>query len=368
MSKKSLLWLALLCSLVVALAGLTGCRSKDPVVITPPPSAEIVEEPTEPILWPLTGLEADNSEIVLRRVMSVKIDNHPQSGSKVGINSADVVFETLVEGGVTRFNAIYQSQIPEFVMPIRSARDSDLYIVPQFGDALLFYSGANSDVLAKLRSAGIASMEHGSVGEVLYTRSAERAAPHNLMVNLINAYPVALERGFETETAEPITGFAFQDEDFDSSTIGQGASQVHIPFSPMSDTRWSWNTDRSLWLRAAGGWSQYDGATSEQIGFNNVVVIWANHSPGSMAGNVATYDIDLASGGNASIFMDGRRIDGTWEGSMNAPQTFRDNEGNPILLSPGRTWVSVMRTGENISSTYDGVADSDYLGEGDTNY
>ena len=359
MSKKSLLWLVLLCSLVIALGGLTGCRSKDPVVVTPPPPAEIVEEPEWPTLWPLTGLEADDNEIILRRSMSVKIDNHPQSGSKVGINSADVVFETLAEGGVTRFNAVYQSEIPEIVMPVRSARDSDLYIVPQFGNALFFYSGGNNEVLRNLRNSDIDCMEHGVIGYGLYNRSPERAAPHNLMVNLVDAYDVARDRDFEVETEEPIAGFAFQDEDSDFSDAGIAATQVHIPFSPVSDTRWNWDADSGLWLRSSGGHPQYDGATDEQIGFTNVIVLWATHSAGSVAGNLVTYDIDLVDGGDVSIFMEGRRIDGTWEGSADAPQEFRDSEGNPILLSPGRTWISVMPVDETISSYDENADDAD---------
>ena len=360
MSKKSMLWLALLCSLVIVLAGLTGCGGdKEPVYVTPPEPEVVEEEPAEPAFWPLTGVEADNHEIILRRSMSVKIDNHPQSGSKVGINSADVVFETLAEGGVTRFNAVYQSEIPEIVMPIRSARDSDLYIVPQFGDALFFYSGGNENVLRKLRDAGIARMEHGAIGEALFSRSPERAAPHNLMVNLADAYDVAEEkRDLEVKTTEPIVGFAFRDEDSNFGEVGEAATVAHIPFSPVSDTRWDWDEDKGLWLRSSGGFAQYDGATEEQIGFTNVVVLWATHSAGSVAGNLVTYDIDLAGGGDATIFMEGRRIDGTWEGSEDAPQTFKDNDGNPILLSPGRTWVSVMRVGDSISS-YDDSDDSD---------
>ena len=362
MSKKSMLWLALLCSLVIALAGLTGCRDeKEPVVVTPPETEVVEEEPAEPAFWPLTGIEADDQEVILRRTLSVKIDNHPQSGSKVGINSADVVFETLAEGGITRFNAIYQSEIPEIVMPVRSARDSDLYIVPQFGDALFFFSGGNQNVLRKLRDAEIATLENALARAALYRRYPNRAAPHNLIVDLANAYDVAVEKGFEPKTTEPITGFAFQEEGFNFANIGEPATQAHIFYSPFSDTKWDWDGDSGLWLRTVSGQAQYDGETDEQISASNVIVLWATHSAGSMAGGVVTYNIDLASGGDVTIFTEGRRIDGTWEGSADAPQTFKDSEDNPILLSPGRTWVSVMRVGDSISSTYDGdnSADSD---------
>lgn len=353
MSRKSILWTAVLCSLMIAMVGLTGCRSKEPVVVTPPPVEEIVEEPEGLIYWPLTGLEAEDFQSTLGRTLSVKIDNHPQSGSKFGINSADVVFETLAEGGITRFNAIYQSDIPEQVMPVRSARDSDLHIIPQFGDALFFYSGGNATVLQKLRDTGVTSMAHGTIGSDLYGRFAGRSAPHNLFVELENAYEVAASRDITTATTEVIKGLEFFNTDFEelvASEDSHPAIEAHIQFSPLSDTRWTWDSESESWLRSAGGVDQFDGISEEQVFANNVVVMWAEHSDGSRAGGTVTYDIDLLGGGNVSVFVDGQRFDGTWEGSADAPPVFKDADGNSILLNPGRTWISVLPHGQEISS------------------
>jgi len=322
-------------------------------VIVAPPVEETAPEPEIPLVWPLTGLVADNAEEVLRRSMSVKIDNHPQSGSKIGINAADVVFETLAEGGITRFNAIYQSDIPDTVMPVRSARESDVVLVPQFGNALFFYSGSNASVRNSIRSSDIANMEHGIIGNDLYSRSSDRRAPHNLMVDLANAYDVANARGFEIATTEPIKGFNFQNDYIEGATAptgGTNTTQVNIPFSPLANTAWTWDTVNELWTRTQGGSAQYSG-NDEQISAQNVIVMWANHSPAAYE----TYSIDLVSGGEASIFMDGQRFDGRWEGSVDAPPVFKDALGNEILLSSGRTWISVMKPGYTIESSYHGA-------------
>ncbi|MCL2438188.1 MAG: DUF3048 domain-containing protein [Coriobacteriia bacterium] len=366
MSRKSILWIAVLCSLVIAFAGLAGCRSKDPVVVTPPAKdVEMTEEPEGSIYWPLTGLEAENPQVTLGRTLSVKIDNHPQSGSKVGINSADVVFETLAEGGITRFNAVYQSDVPEQVMPVRSARDSDLHVVSQFGDSLFFYSGGNANVLGKLRDAGVTSMAHGTIGSDLYGRYSGRSAPHNLFVELAKAYEVATSKGFDVATAESIAGLEFSNSksnELTPSSAYRTATEAHVPFSPLSDTRWTWDSENKLWLRAAGGVTQYDGASDEQISADNVVVMWARHSEGSRAGGgTVTYDIDLVGGGNVAIFSDGKRFDGTWEGSADAPPVFKDAEGNSILLTPGRTWISVVPLDQEIDSdAADAASTTDY--------
>ena len=362
MSRKSILWIAVFCSLTIALVGLSGCRSKEPVIVTPPaPEANIPDAPEIPLVWPLTGLDADSTEEVLRRTLSVKIDNHPQSGSKVGINSADVVFETLAEGGITRFNAIYQSEVPDIVMPVRSARESDLVIVPQFGDALFFYSGANASVRGNIRSSSIANMEHGIIGNDLYRRSSDRRAPHNLMVELGKAYDVARDRGFDIATEEPIKGFGFQNEhneDATAPTGGRGVTRVSVPFSPLANTAWTWDADSELWTRTQGGNAQYSD-NDEQISANNVIVMWAQHSSAPHG----TYSIDLAGSGDVSLFMDGQRFDGTWEGSADAPPVFKDAAGNEIFLTPGRIWISVMKPGDTIESTYDGTTNGDSNGD-----
>lgn len=358
MSRKSVLWIAVLCSLVFVLAGLAGCRAKDPVVVTPPASDEIAEEESRfGPYWPLTGLETESGQTILGRTLSVKIDNHPQSGSKVGINSADVVFESLTEGGITRFNAIYQSDIPEMVMPVRSARESDTYIIPQFGNALFFYSGANGSVLQSLRDSDVVSMSHGIIGSDLYARSSDRSAPHNLFVELDMAYDIAAGRDIEVETEAAITGLQFSNTAFDDLTPSQessAATEVHIPFSALSDTRWTWDDEEELWIRNSNGSPQYDGATDEKISADNVVVMWASHAEGFRTSRGAvTLDVDLLSGGEVSVFTNGERFDGVWEGSVDAPPVFKDAAGNSILLSPGRTWINVVPLDQEITSSAD---------------
>ena len=384
MSKKSILLVFVVCLLMIAAVGLTGCRSKEPVIVTPPDKeVGAAEDPSVPLIWPFTGLDSENRLEILARPLSVKIDNHPQSGSKVGINSADLVFENLTEGGITRFNAIFQSNIPDEVMPVRSAREADVLIIPQFGDALFFYSGSNSSVRRSIRDAGIATLEHGEIGSDLYRRVPDRRAPHNLAVDLSSAYEVAEARELKIKADEPIKGLAFLRDDIEDTSTPEestdadadaqegtiepssdyrGASKVSIPFSPHASTQWTWDDEAKLWMRTMGGNAQYDGASDEQISTNNLVVMWAEHTPATRD----TYAIDLIGGGKVSVFTDGKQYDGVWEGSADAPPVFKDSAGNPILLTPGRTWISVVKTGEDISSSYDGPAasnESDNNGE-----
>jgi len=303
-------------------------------------------------------MEAPDEDAIKGRTMSVKIDNHPQA-QQIGINAADVVFEFLAEGGITRFHAIFQSDLPEAVMPVRSARDTDIHIVEQFGDPLFFYSGGNANVLRKVRAAGVTSMDHGSIGSALYQRSSAARAPHNLVVDLAKAYEVATDKGFEITTPEPIKGLAFQSLVFDNpdySSVEETVTSTTVNFAGGSSVQWDWNDTDHLWERSVRGRAKIDGATDAQISTNNLIVMWARHGAGSQAPRgVSTLDIDVTSGGDAAIFMNGKRIDGTWVGSADAPPVFKDKEGREIELMPGRTFISIVDVGETITSTNAGA-------------
>jgi len=100
-------------------------------------------KPAEPLVWPLTGLTAPSSEAISSRVVSVKIENSREARPQAALQSADVVYESVTEGGITRFNALFHSQAPTTVGPVRSARLSDTDIVPQY-KALFCFSGASA--------------------------------------------------------------------------------------------------------------------------------------------------------------------------------------------------------------------------------
>jgi len=346
MSRKSILWIALICALMIALVGLSGCRGTEEVVVVPPPVEEPELEP-EPVYWPFTGLEADDEEAILARPMSVKIENSPQSRPQSGLNAADVVYETITEGGITRFNAIYQSEIIDSVGPVRSARLSDVWIVPQFGNGLFLYSGCSGPIRTALDNAGITNMSHGLMGNTIFNQDNPRFSPHNLYLNLSMVYDAAEERGYDIVTEDPVVGLDFQsltEENPSFAAVQTSATHVNVPFSPSYNMDWSWNAEDELWERSTNGIEQTDLDTEERITTNNLIVVWAQHTQTGYRDSAgsSTYDIALGGEGRASIFMDGTRIDGTWTATASTPPTFTDPRGDTILLVPGRTWISVL--------------------------
>lgn len=335
-------------TLVLVTAGLAGCKRDAEEVVADWPEASserTVPKPVEPPRWPLTGLEAPSAEAIAQRVVSVKIENSPEARPHTNIQLADVVYETVTEGGITRFNALYHSQAPTELGPVRSARLSDLYIVPQY-HALFAFSGASPSVNAAINSAGIENLSQDAGVSAPYRRSSQRSAPHNLYGSVPEMRAEAARRGMAV-TAE-ITGLAFDRRA--SAEATPTITQVTIPFSNANTVTWTYDAGSKSYLRVNNGRPFQDAGTGAQVRATNVVVMWAQHNAASsdVTGST-TFDIVLSGSGRASIFRNGQRYDGTWEAAKDASPVFKAEDGTQLKLSPGNTWMQVVRTDVNIT-------------------
>jgi hypothetical protein len=334
--------LAVPAALVLAMLLLpTGCGPKSPAELTsawPIADAErVVPRPPEPVLWPLSGLVAPDTAAISRRPLSVKIENSPVSRPQTGLNSADVVYESVAEGGITRFNAIFQSKMPKTIGPVRSARLSDVWIVPQY-HALFVFSGASFQVNKAVRSAKLPNLSEDAGVSAPYSRSSSRSAPHNLYVNPTKAYAEAKRRGMAITDDVPRLQFSPRLA-AEATTI----TTIAIPFSYANKVSWTYNPATKLYYRVNDGKKHIDAATNTQIAAANVVVMWARYSSSSRDKlGSTTYDINLGGTGRVSVLRNGQRLDGTWTSDNTAPPRFSAADGSPIKLAPGNTWFQVI--------------------------
>ena len=336
--------------ILLLVAGVAGCSPATETVPGWPASdsERTVPKPAEPIRWPLTGLDAPSAEAIRQRVVSVKIENSPAARPQSGLQQADVVYETVAEGGITRFNAMFHSQVPDPVGPVRSARLSDITIVPQYG-ALFVFSGASASVNSAVRSAGLENLSQDAGVTAPFFRSSARSAPHNLYAHLDTVRSVAVRRGLGGE-ADPtrlmfVTGSS-------TTTAGVSALSIDIPFSTANRVLWNYDATADAYLRTNNGRAHTDALTGEQIAARNVVVMWAQYVPQGKRDSAGstTYDVTLKGTGKAAVFISGRRLDATWEADGSAPPTFKAADGTPIKLARGNTWFQVIDSGISITS------------------
>ncbi len=327
--------------------------------ITPTPTNTPTPTPTPngPLIYPegvnsLTGLPFPDEASQNRRNLIVKISNYPPIvRPQSGINSADIVYEYETEGGVTRFAAIFRSQTPEHVGPVRSARLLDLNLVPMY-NALLAFSGASDPVLEMIRGAewrfqAISTAFGDNCDEAGFCRfpNGDLAFEHTLYLDTRMAWERATERGINT--GYPGRGFAFSD--FPDAN-GTPANDIFIDWYGQTDARWQYDAATGRYLRYTDSQAHYDAADGEQLWVDNLVVIQVDHverpdlfEPES---RTASLDILLEGQGFAYVFRDGQWYEGYWRRRSTNPGDalmLLYGDETPIMLRPGRTWVAIVR-------------------------
>lgn len=329
--------------LVVPLA-ISACKAPAKLDgIWPKASAErVVPQPAATPRWPLTGIVADLAEDVSKRVVSVKIENSPAARPQTGLDKADVVYEVIAEGGITRFHAIFHSKMPTEVGPVRSARPPDLTIISQY-HSMLAHVGGPRAVRNKLADHSRYNDMDQFFNPASYWRSSRRPAPHNMYLNVPKLRDLGVKnRGYAAALA--ITGLEFNK----SSAPGTvSVTTLNVAVSGINKVRWVYDEERQVYARSINGSAHRDAATGDQLTARNVIVVWTRITPypGDRHGVV---DIKLSGSGRATVLRGGQKFDGTWTASGDEPPRFRDADGNTVKLDPGNTWIQVIGNEQTI--------------------
>ena len=346
---------AMLMSVALCTTLIGGCSQPEPeeipmpapVVVAPappPPEPEPEPEPEPVFTLPLTGEQVEEDDIrLLMRPLSVKIENTPESRPSLGITLADVVYETITEGGITRFNALFHSQVPPNAGSIRSARNSDVTIVPAY-NALFVFSGTNSLVWADIAGTIDSLIEEGSAGKALY-RISHKAGPHNLYLDTALAFDRFEERGNPIGSRN-LKGLAFGENDTSALEPKDDAIEIFVPFSgSYFDVKWVYEPATERYMRFIRDVEQCDeGYGNEQIYADNVVMLSVPYlAAPDVPGKGQTYNLNMTGSGDAIVFQNGVRIDCTWRTDGTHPPVFEDSKGEPVFLKPGKTWFQVPR-------------------------
>jgi hypothetical protein len=333
----------------VALAAVLG-GGDDPPPPTTTTTTTVAETTTTapPPVAPLTGLSGNYGDRLERTALVVKIDNgEPKARPQVGINEADVVYEERVEGSVTRLLAVFHSTDSVPVGPVRSARTSDIALFTPLNHPYFAWSGANPTFAGRIRDAAALDVGYDALsGE--YFREPSRSAPSNLML-----------KSTATIMALPNEGSAPPPPLFQYRSTGQTvphlepAAGARVTFGGSggsAPTEWRWNG--TGWARTQKGTPHVD-AAGVQVAPANVVIQFVEYAPSDVADQfgVLIPEAQLVGEGDVWVLTGGGTqppglVQGRWQKpSLEAVTTYTDADGNPILLTPGRTWVVLPSPG-----------------------
>jgi DUF3048 family protein len=334
-------------TVAVAIALLAACSGsgdkKTKPASTARPRATVAPVVTEPppILYALTGLPVDDATRLRRPALVVKIDNAPKARPQAGLEAADVVYEEVVEGGVTRFLAVFQSNDAPVLGPVRSVRPIDPAIVTPLG-GLFAYSGGAPKFQAMIRRAPVHDVGFDAFPGG-YRRERGRPAPNNLFTSTGALW------GRANGEPPPPSLFAYLTggQRFGVTNQGMPIGGMVINLGERTTADWAWDAGAHLWRRSTN-FTPHLLANGEQLGVVNVVLQFTGYrSTGDLdVGGNHVPEADIVGTGMVIVLADGKLVRGRWsKPTPEAITQYLDNSGAPIRLVPGRTWVQFTPSG-----------------------
>ncbi|NDJ54027.1 MAG: DUF3048 domain-containing protein [Chloroflexi bacterium] len=322
-------------------------------VPTATPAPYIGPEAYDDAINPLTGLPFVDADAASRRPLIIKISNAPPVvRPQSGLSYADMIYEHYAEGGWTRFTAIFYGQGFDHIGSVRSVRLIDLELTAAY-DGLLIFSGGSLGVIDTLEETplyprDVISPQFG-YGEPWFVRFPREGLPfeHTLFTDSAQLWGLASDRGDNRPARLSSPGMAFWQGIPDG---GQPARSADLTYA-RTQVRWQYDPVSGSYQRWTDGIPHSDATTAEQIAFENVIVLSTYHEeielfPEKYFGEEKSMFINLIGSGPISLLRDGQVYDGLWQRQQPDDMiTFLDQNGEPLSLKPGQTFVQVIRLG-----------------------
>jgi hypothetical protein len=294
------------------------------------------------------------------------IENHEEARPQSGMTFADITYEAIAEGGITRFLSIFYCQDAEVVGPIRSARTYFIDFLSEYGSFPLYahVGGANTDgpadALGQIESygwAGVNDLNQFSIGFPVFLRDYDRlgrtvATEHTMYSSTTKLWDYAAKHRKITNVNEDgeswtknFTPYKFKE---DAAVSARPASQV-VSFDFWDGygaygVSWTYDKATNSYLRSNGGKPHTDLVTKKQLSTKNIVILFMKESRANDGYEGNLHMLYGTKGtGNAKIFIDGEEIDGTWSKKNRTAHLFiKDKRGKDIEFNRGRIWFEVV--------------------------
>ncbi len=320
-------------------------KPKVPTGVATPPATKTtkpaaVPAPPTTATAPLTGLPMDIVR-AKRPVLVVKIDNAPKARPQIGLNQADVVFEEGVEGGITRFAALFHSEGSKPVGPVRSARTTDIRLISALRHPLFAYSGANATFQRYVHEAPLVDVGFDAHSD-RYHRDSARPSPYNLFSETEKLFDLAPDGA-----VPPPALFAYRSPGAPPSGPNARAvthAKAWWQASKYTEALWDWDETAKGWRRTQNAEAHVDAAGKQVTPANVVLQFVTYHDTGQVdSTGTAVPEADVIGEGDAWVLTGGMLIPCRWSKASDTDIThYTDASGAPVKLTPGKTWVELV--------------------------
>lgn len=315
-----------------------------------PDTQEPGEEPKEPeapvfvdgVICPLGGEMIERTDLYPRPV-AVMLDNHPAARPQAGLEQAEVVYEILAEGNITRYLALYMHGAGQMVGPVRSARSYYIDKCMEY-NAIYLHAGGSPDAWDDIARLKIPSFNAMNLGKPLYWRENHRKEPHNIYTALDRIQASAESRGYNKTGGQRVHTFAGEDRQME----GETAQRVTIAYPQKYSVSYEYSKDDGVYLRYVSGKPHVDENNNDyQVQAKNIIIQRAVHKVVDSEGR---RDIDLVGSGKGYYITNGAYVPITWEkADRRAPTYYYLEDGKEVELNPGKTWIQVIPTGSEVT-------------------
>ena len=280
----------------------------------------------------LTGIEGNDGPVLV-----VKIDDTSYAHPQVGLKSADVIYIEQVEGGLTRLAALFSSEIPHLVGPVRSARISDIELLSQYGKVAFAYSGAQRRLLPVIAAANLYDVGANKFGPKFYFNDPARIAPYAMMLSAPELMAEAKSRGITPATSTNM-GWKFGDP----SELNTPIKSAHISW-PASSYDAIWSADEDRWLLNHNGMLNTD-SNGYVLGPKTFVIQMVSITDSiykDKVGGVTPFSATVGTG-DCYLLRNGGYTPCRWSRpSEVASTTFTDLKGGELTLEAGQIWFAL---------------------------
>ena len=309
--------------------GVSSCSGSPAPVVNPKPKPKPSPKPrSAPLGNPLTGIRTAGN------VLAVKIDNVGQAQSlHAGLNSADLVYVIQVEGGLSRYLAVFDSNnIPREIGPVRSARQTDIPLLAPYGRVGLVYSGAITGLLKYLGRANLQNITPSDAGQLFSNGGNDPT--YISPADVLRTYP-------QLAQANDV-GFRF-------GALPPGGKPTTSVSVSMPSASFAFTASGSRWLVSCDGSPAMTTDQGRAVA-DNVVIQHVNVVPGQFTDHNAAEPAnevfsETTGHGAADFYRDGYVWHGQWSKPTDESPTSYTVNGVTMQLRPGRTWIVLLGTG-----------------------
>lgn len=334
-----------------------SATDNETVLTTPVADADVKD------INPLTGLVPGDKERLNHRPVIVKVQNVPrESRPQWGVSLADIVYEYYIEYGDTRFAAVFYSQQPEMIGPIRSARHVDIHLIRMY-KAIFVFGGAYDNLLKLLWESEFGDRlvrEGPNTNPALYRFEPKL---RNYLILDSTLLGEVIDKYDMDDSRQDLSGMHF---DKQAPAGGEDAQQVYVRFSGGMYHYWEYESESGRYTRYSETQDDIDRKkevyalhtdqlTGKPLQADNVVVILVNYSQ-LPEEESEVYNVDLTGSGEAYLMRDGELFHLRWQRENEEDiLTLIDENGTPFAFKPGQTWFELLGSSSQVQQQEDGI-------------